>query len=137
MPKLHYTRNIDAAPDRAWAVVGDLTGVDKWIPGCTTATMEENVRVCTFANGATQREAISDYSEKQRLYRYSVTSGPLPLKSNRGTLSVEAEGNGSRIVWDAEIEVPDPAHEDEMTTMLDGAYKQVLDLLEQRIVESL
>jgi hypothetical protein len=98
--------------------------------------IDGNVRICTFANGAVQHEEISDYSKEMRSYHYSVSGGPLPLKSNRGRWAVEADGMGSVVLWDAEIEVPDPQQEEQVTQMLGGAYKQVLQLLSERIVEA-
>ena len=108
MAEFHHMLRLDVSPEVAWAVVGNLAGVDAWIPGVTDAKIEGNVRICTFANDAVQHEEISDYSTEKRSYHYSVSSGPLPLKSNQGKWAVEADGTGSVVLWDAEIEVSDP-----------------------------
>jgi carbon monoxide dehydrogenase subunit G len=33
MPSFRHTVDIAATPDEVWAVLGDLTAVDRWIPG--------------------------------------------------------------------------------------------------------
>jgi carbon monoxide dehydrogenase subunit G len=136
MAEFHQRLRLDISPEVAWAVVGNLAGVDTWIPGVTGVKIEGNVRICTFANGVVQQEEISYYSKERRSYHYSINGGPLPLKSNRGRWAVEADGTGSVVLWDAEIEVSDQEQEEQVTQMLGDAYKHVLQLLHERIVEA-
>lgn len=136
MTEFHQRLRLDVSPEVAWAVVGNLAGVDTWIPGVTDVKIEGDVRICAFANGVVQQEEISDYSKEMRSYHYSINGGPLPLKSNRGRWAVEADGTGSVVLWDVEIEVADPQQEEQVTQMLGDAYKQVLQLLHERIVEA-
>jgi carbon monoxide dehydrogenase subunit G len=136
MAEFHNRLRLDVSPEVAWAVVGNLAGVDTWIPGVTDVKIEGSERICTFANGIVQQEEISDYSKEMRSYDYAINGGPLPLKSNRGKWAVEADGTGSVVLWDAEIEVSDPQQEEQVTQMLGDAYKQVLQLLRERIVEA-
>jgi prepilin-type processing-associated H-X9-DG protein len=85
MPKFHNTIKINASPDRAWAILGDLAGVDRWIPGCTDVKVEgTNKRICTFADGHVQHEEIKDYSSEERSYRYAIEGIP-GIKNNRGS----------------------------------------------------
>ena len=58
------------------------------------------------------------------------------MKSNRGKWTVKADGTGSEVFWDAEIEVADPQQEEHVTQMLGDAYQQVLQQLRERIVEA-
>ncbi len=136
MAQFHHRMRLDSSPEVAWAVVGNLSGVDTWIPGVTDVKIEGDMRVCTFANGIVQQEEISDYSQEKRSYQYSITGGPLPLKSNRGKWTVEADGTGSVVFWDAEVEVADPQQEEHITQMLGDAYHQVLQQLRERIGEA-
>ncbi len=129
MPKFHNSLLLDVSPEMAWSVVGDLAGVTSWIPGIASAEVDGSRRVCTFADGSVQLEIISDYSADTRSFRYSVEKGPMTLKSSSGSFVVKANGAGSEVVWDSEFEVADPAQEQELTSMLEGAYKQVLDSL--------
>jgi len=133
MIRLQYTLTLAVPPDEVWQIVGDLAGVSQWVPGVTQATVEGNQRVCCFANGATQHEVISEYDPDQRSYRYAILDGPLPLQRNQGTWHVEANGSGSQVQWEAEIEVLDAAQEEAIQMMLDGAYTQALESLRRTI----
>src|SRR6266508_1362580 len=83
MLTLPQTIEVAADPDTAWRVLGDLAAVDRWIPGITKVEMEGMTRVCTFADGHAQREAILDYSPAARSYCYTIDGG-LPVSDNRG-----------------------------------------------------
>jgi hypothetical protein len=98
MPKFHREVKVNAPPKRAWGVLGDLAGVNRWIPGITEVKVNGMERVCTFANGAVQHERTSNYSEKSRSYEYEIAGSPLPVKNNRGKFVVQVADGGSVIV---------------------------------------
>src|SRR6266545_4772775 len=83
MPSFTRTIEVAADPDTAWRVLGDLAGVDRWIPGVTMVEVAGLTRRCIFADGHTQREEILDYSPATRSYRYTIDGG-LPVRDNRG-----------------------------------------------------
>lgn len=133
MPSFRNTIVVNASRDQVWSVLGDLARVDTWIEGIVGVKVDGNRRVCTFANGVVQHEEITDYSAEDYRYRYSIEGGPLPLKLNRGRFEVETQGEGALIIWDAEVETLDPQQEAQILQMLDGAYKQTIESLRQRI----
>ena len=57
MPNFTHTIDVAADPATAWEVLGDLAGVDRWIPGVTKVELDGMIRRCTFADGHTQHEA--------------------------------------------------------------------------------
>jgi carbon monoxide dehydrogenase subunit G len=132
-----FTEMIEVAtdPDTAWRVLGDLGAVDRWIPGITMVEMDGMTRVCTFADGHTQNEAILDYSPDTRSYRYTIDGG-LPVADNQGRFAVEPTGNGARIVWESSFVALDPAVEAEVSRLWAGMLPVVLGnlktLIEQR-----
>ena len=131
--KIQNRIKIAALPDQVWAVLGDLAAAHSWIPGITTAKVEGMKRVCLTADGHEIREEIGDYSAEKRTYRYKHLQQPLPVKNSHGIFTVQAEGPGSVVVWEAEFEVPDPAQETEMVAMINGYYRQTLASLKQRV----
>jgi carbon monoxide dehydrogenase subunit G len=125
MPSYTQTIEVAADPDTAWQVLGDLAGVDRWIPGVTMVEVAGLTRRCTFADGHTQREEILDYSPATRSYRYTIDGG-LPVRDNRGRFAVEPAGTGTRIVWESSFEALDPTAEDELGRMWAGMLPIVL-----------
>jgi carbon monoxide dehydrogenase subunit G len=135
MPTFTETINVAAAPDTAWRVLGDLGAVDRWIPGITKVELDGMRRVCTFADGHTQHEAILDYSPATRSYRYTIDGG-LPVADNHGRFVVQPAGSGARIVWESSFVVLDPAAEAEVSRLWAGMLPIVLGnlrtVIEQR-----
>ena len=135
MPSFTETIEVAADPDTAWQVLGDLATVDRWVPGITKVELDGMTRVCTVADGHTQREAILDYSPAARSYRYTIDGG-LPVADNRGRFAVEPAGNGARIVWESSFVVLDPAAEAVVSQLWAGMVPIVLGrlktLIEQR-----
>ncbi len=133
MSKLHNTIRVKASPDITWQVLGDLSRANEWIPGIVTAQVEGTRRVCTTGDGFEIHEEISDCSNAKRSFRYLQTQVPLPVKNSRGEFSVAVDGDGSMIVWDTEFDVLDSSQEAQVTSMIDGYYKQSLESLCQHI----
>jgi carbon monoxide dehydrogenase subunit G len=125
MPSFTRTIEVAADPDTAWRVLGDLAGVDRWIPGVTMVEVAGLTRRCIFADGHTQREEILDYSPATRSYRYTIDGG-LPVRDNQGRFAVEPAGTGTRIVWESSFEALDPTAEDELGRMWAGMLPIVL-----------
>jgi Polyketide cyclase / dehydrase and lipid transport len=103
MPSFTETIEVAADPNTAWQVLGDLATVDRWVPGITKVELDGTTRVCTFADGHTQREAILDYSPAARSYRYTIDGGlpsPTTAAASRSSLPATAPGSsGSRASW--------------------------------------
>jgi carbon monoxide dehydrogenase subunit G len=116
MPTFTETIEVDADPETTWRVLGDIAGVDRWIPGVTKVEVDGMTRVCTFADGHTQHEAILDYSPASRSYRYAIDGG-LPVSDHRGRFAVEPAGTGARIVWESSFVALDPATEADLSRL--------------------
>jgi uncharacterized protein YndB with AHSA1/START domain len=117
MPSFRCTVDIAATPDEVWVVLGDLTAVDRWIPGVTSVVRTDTGRMCTFADGHVQNEQILDYSPENRSYRYVIDGAPLPVRDNTGRFTVEDIDGGARVVWDSNFVPLDPATGDELARM--------------------
>lgn len=133
MTELYNAIGVAVSPEHAWAVLGDLTGVTAWAPGVVHATMDGEVRVCRTADGGEIREEISEYKPDQQSYRYRHLQAPLPVRESHGRLFVQPADGGATVGWEAAFEALDLARETQITAMIDGAYKEALELLRQRI----
>jgi carbon monoxide dehydrogenase subunit G len=125
MPSFTQTIEVAADPDTTWRVLGDLAAVDRWIPGITKVELDGTTRVCTFADGHTQHEAILDYAPATRSYRYTIDGG-LPVTDNQGHFAVEPVAGGARIVWESSFTALDPAAEDDLGRLWQGMLPTVL-----------
>jgi mxaD protein len=129
MPSFRCTVDIAATPEEVWAVLGDLTAVERWIPGVASVVRTETGRRCTFADGHVQDEQILDYSPEMRSFRYVINGAPLPVRDNTGRFAVETVDSGSRVVWESSFVPLDPATGDDVARMWEPFLPVVLDHL--------
>jgi carbon monoxide dehydrogenase subunit G len=130
MASIHKEISLHARPDAIWDVVRDVGAVHtRFAPGFVVdVAMEEGARMVTFANGLIAREVIVDVDEGRRRLAYSVRSER--LSHHNASFEVLADGDGSRLVWIADV-LPDGAAASVGAMMADGmvAAKRALDRL--------
>jgi uncharacterized protein YndB with AHSA1/START domain len=131
MPKIENEVVVDRSPEEVWALLGDLARVTRWVPGVAAARMEGMRRICTMEDGAEIHEVIADLSQERRRYSYEQTVHPLGFERSEGTLAVEPAGQGSRVVWNAEVEFADPGQEAQFLGMLEQGYAAALQRLKE------
>ncbi len=94
---------VDNAPARVWDALRDIGALHTRVcPGFVTHTvLEEGARIVTFGNGMVARELIVDVDDEARRVVWSVVGGR--LTHHNASVQVFADGNGSRLVWQADL----------------------------------
>lgn len=131
MPRIDNEILIARPPEEVWAILGDLAAVTRWVPRVSAVRIDGTRRICTMEDGGEIHEEIADFSDEQRRFSYSQAVHPLGFERSEGTLAVAANGGGSRVVWDAEIEFADPAEEKQILPMLTEGYAAALQRLKE------
>jgi carbon monoxide dehydrogenase subunit G len=95
---------IDITPDAAWDAVRDWGAVHRRLcPSVLTdCQVEADARIVTFANGLVARELIVAVDDTAQRLVWSVAGSSL-LTHHNGAMQVLANGEGSRIVWTADL----------------------------------
>jgi hypothetical protein len=119
---------------KAWSLVGDLAGVTKWVPGMTACDVDGDVRSCTFADGRTVVEQITDFDDAARSYGYRTDTDGTPMATSRGSLAVaETTDGGSRVTWLADVEFVSDEAAEQMVPMLRSGYGAAFDQLADQL----
>jgi mxaD protein len=113
---------VSAAPDTVWAKVGDFGGLADFFPGIDSFRLEGDDRIIGMF-GMEIRERLVARDDAGRSITYSVIEG-VPLDSHEATITVESEGDGSKVTW---IYAVTP---DEMAPIFGDTYKAALASLE-------
>jgi mxaD protein len=113
---------IAATPDEVWAKVGDFAGVGDFFPGIESFRVEGDDRIIGMF-GMEIRERLLARDEESRCITYSVVDG-VPIESHTATISVEPDGEGSKVIWAYDVEP------DEMAPIFGDTYKGALAALE-------
>lgn len=93
---------IDRTPDEVWAVVGRFEGLDEWMPGIDSCEMDGDVRKLQ-SQGMELHEQLVNRDEAAKTISYSLIKGPIPLEHHLATISVEPDGEGSKLTWAYEV----------------------------------
>ena len=113
---------VTAPPDEVWKKVGDFGGLADFFPGIESFRLEGGDRVIGMF-GMEIRERLLARDENARVITYSVIEG-VPIDSHTATISVEPEGDGSKVIWAYDV-TPD-----EMAPIFGDTYKAALASLE-------
>ncbi|KQT53006.1 MULTISPECIES: SRPBCC family protein [unclassified Aureimonas] len=119
----------DASPGKVWSAIGDFAGIAKWHPAIQSATIEERdgqtLRLLVLNDGATVLEALVDWDDAGRSYTYRILDGAMPVDGYISTLSVTADGDGSRIEWTSTFDAKGVSR-DEATGVISAVYESGL-----------
>ena len=84
---LNNVIEINASPEAAWAVFGDLAATPNWLPGTVSARVDGHTRICAMADGSEVHERISGYSAEGRTFHWRHLRVPLPVRESQGTFT--------------------------------------------------
>jgi mxaD protein len=113
---------VNAAPDEVWKKVGDFAGVGDFFPGIESFRLEGDDRIIGMF-GMEIRERLISRDDAARSITYSVVDG-VPIESHSATITVEAEGDGSKVTWAYDVKP------DEMAPIFGDTYKSALAAVE-------
>ncbi len=117
--------DIKRSPDEVWAVIGNFGGIADWMPGIESCRLEGENRILAMP-GMEITERLVSNSDDAHTQTYSIVDG-VPVEFHQATITVTAEGDGSKVTWDVE------ARPDEMTGVMQGMYQQTLDALKAKL----
>ncbi len=140
MAEVKVTKVVDVRAQDAWNAIRSIGGLDRWFPVIAKCSVQgQGVgarRVCELANGVTLFEKVEQIDDAGRVFKYSITDSPLPIRNYLGTVKVHDAGGGkSEITWSAKFDVADD-HRDEMVGMLSGAFADGIKGLESDLKTS-
>jgi mxaD protein len=113
---------VGAAPDDVWKKLGDFGGLAEFFPGIDSFRLEGDDRVIGMF-GMEIRERLLARDDATRTIAYSVVAG-VPIDSHEATITVEPEGEGSKVTWSYAV-TPD-----EMAPIFGDTYKAALASLQ-------
>jgi hypothetical protein len=119
-----------ATPDVVWAKIGDFCGIAAWHPAIEKCTLSGDGKVRTLAlkGGGVLHERLEKRDEAAHSYSYSIIDGPLPVANYLSTISVAADGAGSKITWIGKYDAKG-ASDAEAMKVIDGVYQGGIDVL--------
>jgi hypothetical protein len=135
---LDVTKSIDvaAAPDKAWAAIGDFCGIGSWHPAVAKCELQQKdgktFRLLSLNGGGTILEQQSARDDAGHSYGYTIVESPLPVANYASTIAVAANGGGSTITWSGTFDAKD-APDDKAKEVIGGIYDAGLKALADKL----
>ena len=145
--KVVQSVEINAAPDKVWAAIGNFQDMG-WHPAIekTAGTGDNGVgakRTLTLKGGGTIEEALTNYNAEQKSYAYEITNvdvKTLPVSNYSSSIKVTGEGSKSTVEWKGAFyrgyvnNDPPPELSDEAAVKaVTGVYRAGLDALKAKL----
>ncbi len=134
MAKLSMQTQISMNPDDLWEAIGKFSALEDWHPAIESSQLEEGgkVRRLRVMGGGEVIERLELIDSDDRLYRYSIISGPMPVANYTATLRIkdDPDSDGAIVVWSSEFE-PSGASEADALKIIQDTYQMGLDNLKK------
>jgi hypothetical protein len=105
--------------------LGQFNALPDWHPAVQSSELEDNGRIrrLRLFGGGEIVERLEKIDDSDRVYRYSILSGPLPVANYTATLRVRDDGKGkSTVEWSSEFE-PSGASENDAVKAVQEVYE--------------
>ena len=97
---------INATPEKVWAIISDFCAIKLWLPPVTECESDgtnnpDIIRTLTLENGEILKEKLLKHSPEKMMYQYMIDEAnvkAIPVSSYGSTIMVKASDNGGSIV---------------------------------------
>ena len=134
MSKVKMESRVPTTADNLWKTIGGFDSLGDWHPAIAkceaTGDKKGSTRTLSLAGGGKIEERMEDSSENERLCRYTILSGPLPVANYIAEIRVRDNGDGtSTVEWSSEFEPT--GNESEAVKTIQGIYQAGFDNLKK------
>jgi len=128
--------DVAAAPDKAWAALGDFCGIGTWHPAVAKCDLQQKngktLRLLSLNGGGSILEQQAAWDDAGHSYGYTIVESPLPVANYASTIAVTANGAGSTITWSGRFDAKD-APDDKAKDVIAGIYDAGLSALKEKL----
>lgn len=122
MAKVSMQSEVNMSPDELWQMIGKFNALPDWHPAVSSSRLEDGgkLRRLSLFGGGEIVERLEKIDDGDRLYRYSIVSGPLPVANYTATLRVKDDGKGKSVIeWSSEFDPKGATETDAMSAVQD------------------
>lgn len=135
MSKVKMETKLPVRAEELWKTIGNFGSLADWNPAFTqseaTGETKGSTRRLTLAGGGQIEERLEQKSDSEKLCRYSILSGPVPVADYVSELRVRDNGDGtSSVEWSSEFK-PKGVPENEAVKAIQEVYQTGFDNLKK------
>ena len=130
MAKVSMSTPLNVTADQLWQLIGGFNALPDWHPAVEKSELAEEgqVRTLHLAGGGTIVERLESADDNERVYSYSIESGPLPVAGYKATIRVRDQDGKATVEWSSEFS-PSGASEGDAVAAIQGIYQAGFDNL--------
>lgn len=133
MAKVKMETKLVVPANILWDAIGRFGALGDWHPAVekclSDGESKGSTRKLSLVGGGSIVERLEHISNKEKLYRYSITDSPLPVAGYTAEIRVKDNGDGtSTVEWSSNFE-PKGAKMDEAVKVIQGIYQAGFDNL--------
>ncbi|MCV0395550.1 MAG: SRPBCC family protein [Rhizobiaceae bacterium] len=146
MPTIHVSSVIDAPIEKVWERIRDFNGLPSWHPRMVESEIEDGkaatdigaVRRFKVASGATIREKLVAFSDRDHLTTYAIIEHPAPISNHTATLKLEpvTDGNRTFASWTSTFDAPADKGDEIAAGMGENVFQGGFDALKNHFAKS-
>ena len=126
MAKVSSSADLPVSAQTVWSVIGNFNALPDWHPAVAKSELKEEggstLRTLSLVGGGSIEEKLEQIDDHERLYTYSILSGPLPVANYTATLRVRDSNGGCTVEWSSEFEASG-APESAAVAAISGVYE--------------
>ena len=125
MTDVSMQSEINVNPDELWEFSGRFNALPEWHPAVSASKLEDGGRIrrLSLFGGGEIVERLEQIDDDDRLYRYSIISGTLPLANYAATLRVKDDGGDESVLeWSSEF-APSGVTDGDASSAIEDVYK--------------
>ncbi len=128
MAKVSSSTELPVPAKTVWDVIGNFNALPDWHPAVAKSEIKKEdgstLRKLSLMGGGTIEEKLEQINDKERLYTYSILSGPVPVSNYTATLRVREgkDGKGCVVEWSSEFDAKG-APEGDAVAAISGIYE--------------
>lgn len=132
MAKVNMSAPLGVSADQVWQLIGGFNALPDWHPAVEKSELEEagQVRKLSLMGGGEIVERLESVNDNERVYTYTIESGPLPVAGYTSTIRVRDEDGKAMVEWSSEF-TPSGASEGDAVAAIQGVYQAGLDNLKK------
>lgn len=128
---------IKAPIEQVWKQIGPFCAIGDWHPAVESCNLRKTgkrqERDIALKGGGAIQERLTDLSAAKHRMRYTLLSGPLPVKNYNSTIRLSAvDAHTTRITWSSHFEAKG-ASDAEARKAIAGIYTSGFDGLRKRL----
>jgi len=126
MPSVKMNQDLPVPAQAGWSTIGGFNALPDWHPAVEKSELEDKggstIRRLHLAGGGEIVEKLEKIDDNERIYSYSILSGPLPVANYTASIRVKSTPGGCNVEWASEFEASG-APENDAVAAIRGVYE--------------